>query len=408
MFMRKLTLFILVFTFAVSNLFAGGYQVRLQGQKQTGIGLIGTPFAFGASSIFYNPGSLSFMKEKYSFSAGVSPIFSNAIFRAKDSDYKAETNNPTSTPFYFYGAGKIIDDLSIGVGVYTPFGSSTTWDENWMGKYLIQDISLSAIFIQPTVSYKIGDKFGIGAGLNIVLGNVELAKVLPSPVNGKFNMDGKSTALGFNVGAFFKPTDKLSIGVDYRSKVNMKIENGDTKFTQIPSSLSETFPSTGNFNAELPLPANLDVGVAYQFSDKFLMALEVNMIFWSVYDSLIIDFKENNETLVDSRNPREYSNSFIPRLGAEYKFSDKFIARAGIYYDLTPTNADYFSPETVSLDQIAFTLGLSIMPAEGLSIDLSYLQLEGLESDKQYLPDNFGGTYKTRAFIPGIGVSYNF
>ena len=201
---------------------------------------------------------------------------------------------------------------------------------------------------------------------------------------------------------------KLNIGIDYRSKVNMKVENGDTKFTEIPSSMSEVFPATGNFDAELPLPANLDIGLAYQFSDKFTLAVEVNMIFWSVYDSLIIDFKENNETLVDSRNPREYSNSFIPRIGAEYKFSDVFIGRVGVYYDKTPTNADYFSPETVSLDQVAFTLGLSIMPVEGLSIDLSYLQLEGLESDKQYLPDNFKGTYTTRAFIPGIGVSYNF
>ena len=132
------------------------------------------------------------------------------------------------------------------------------------------------------------------------------------------------------------------------------------------------------------------------------------MIFWSVYDSLIIDFKENNETLVDSRNPRLYSNSFIPRIGAEYKFNKVFTGRVGVYYDQTPTNADYFSPETVSLNQVAFTLGLSIMPIEGLSIDLSYLQLEGLESDKQYMPDNFAGTYKTRAIIPGIGVSYNF
>ena len=406
--MRKITLLMLLIAMTTSTIYAGGYQVRLQGQKQTGIGLIGSPFAFGASSIFYNPGSLSFMKEKYSFSVGVSPIFSSAVFRAEGSDYKAETNNSTGTPFYFYGAGKVTEDLSIGLGVYTPFGNSTTWNSDWNGRKLIQEISLSAIFIQPTVSYKINDKFGIGAGLDIVLGSVDLTKELPTPVNGQVNLNGKSTAMGFNVGVFVKPTDKLSIGIDYRSKVNMKVENGDTKFTQIPSSMSETFPSTGNFDAELPLPANLDIGLAYQFSDKFTLALEVNMIFWSVYDSLIFDFKENNETLVDSRNPRKYSNSFIPRIGAEYKFNKVFTGRLGFYYDSTPTNADYFSPETVSLDQIAFTLGLSIMPIEGLSIDLSYLQLEGLESDKQYLPDNFKGTYTTRAFIPGIGVSYNF
>jgi len=408
MYMRNFTLLMLLVALTTSTIFAGGYQVRLQGQKQTGIGLIGTPFAYGGSSIFYNPGALSFMKEKVSLSAGVSTILSTAVFRSDGSDYKATSNNPTGTPFYFYAAGKVLDDLTIGVGVYTPFGSSTSWDADWNGRKLIQDISLQAIFIQPTVSYKIGDFVGLGAGLSIIMGSVDLTKELPTPVDGQVNLNGNTTAFGFNIGVLVKPIDKLSIGVDYRSKVNMKIENGDTKFTEIPSSMSQTFPATGNFDAELPLPANLDIGLSYQFSEKFLLALEVNMIFWSVYDSEISDFNENNETLVDSRNPREYSNSFIPRIGAEYKFSDVFTGRLGVYYDQTPTNADYFSPETVSLDQVAFTLGLSIMPTEGLSIDLSYLQLEGLESDKQYLPDNFKGTYKTRAFIPGIGVSYNF
>jgi len=408
MFMRKLTVLLLLIGFTAVSLFAGGYQVRLQGQKQTGIGLIGTPFAFGASSIFYNPGSLSFMQDKYSFSAGVSGIMSNAIFRANGSDYQAESNNPTGTPFYFYGAGMITDDLAVGLGVYTPFGSSTKWDENWIGKNLIQEISLQAIFIQPTVSYKINDKFGLGAGLNIVMGSVDLTKALPYPVNGQFNMEGNTTAMGFNVGAYIRPNDKLNIGIDYRSKVNMKIKDGATEFRYIPNSLTESFPASGNFSSELPLPANLDIGFSYQISDKFMLAAEINYVFWSAYDSLIIDFKVNNEQLADARNPREYSNSLIARLGGEYKISDKFIARAGVYYDPTPTNEDYFSPETVSLNQVAFTLGLSIMPTKGLSIDLSYLQLEGLEADKMYKPDNFSGTYASRAFIPGIGVSYSF
>lgn len=401
-------MFTLLFLFALQHIMAGGYQVRLQGQKQTGIGLIGTPFAYGASSIFYNPGSLSFMKDNYSFSGGVSPIFSNALFRSANSDYEARTSNPTGTPFYLYGAGKVVDDVAVGIGVYTPFGSSVQWDPDWEGRYLVQDIALQTIFIQPTVSYKISDNFGIGAGLSIATGSVELSRAVPAPVDGQFNMSGNTTALGFNVGVFLQPTEKLKIGVDYRSKMTMKIDDGDAKFTDIPQALAGSFPASGNFSAELPLPANLDAGIAWDISEKFTLAAEINYVFWSAYDSLIIDFKVNNELLADSRNPREYKNSLITRLGGEYRISDKFVARAGIYYDPTPTNEKYFTPETVSLNTLAFTFGLSIMPVKGLSIDLSYLQLNGLEDDRMYEPANFGGTYVARTFIPGIGVSYNF
>ena len=85
-----------------------------------------------------------------------------------------------------------------------------------------------------------------------------------------------------------------------------------------------------------------------------------------------------------------------------------FTFRAGAYYDPTPTNEDYFTPETVSLNTVALTFGLSIVAVEGLSIDLSYLQLFGLESDKAYTPDGFAGTYKSQSYIPGLGLSYNF
>ena len=56
--MKKFTLFVFLAAILGWSAFAGGYQVRLQGQKQTGMGLIGSPFALGASSIFYNPGGL--------------------------------------------------------------------------------------------------------------------------------------------------------------------------------------------------------------------------------------------------------------------------------------------------------------------------------------------------------------
>ena len=406
--MRKLSIALLLFTFAAFTAYAGGYQVRLQGQKQTGIGLIGTPFAFGASSIFYNPGSLSFMKDNMSFSAGVSGVMANAIYQANGSNYQATTANPTGTPFYFYGAGKVTEKLSVGVGVFTPYGNTLKWDDKWRGKYLIQEISLAAIFIQPTVAYKINDKLGIGVGLDIVMGSVDLTKALPNPIDGQFNMNGTTTEFGFNAGVYFKPNEKMNIGIDYRSEVKMKIEGGQTEFREVPTSLGSFFPSSGNFDAELPLPANLDIGFSYQVSEKLMLAIEMDYVFWSTYDSLIIDFKENNEKLADSRNPREYSNTMIWRLGGEYKINEKLIARGGVYYDPSPTNEKYFTPETVSLNTFAFSLGLSYMATEKLSIDISYLQLEGLQADKSYEPENFGGTYAARTFIPGFGVSYNF
>jgi long-chain fatty acid transport protein len=402
---NKLLLYLVLSVWAFPVL-GGGTQVRLQGQKQTGIGLIGTPFAWGASSIFYNPGSLALCDSTFSFAAGFSGIFSHQTFQKEGTDYQAWTDNPMGTPFYGYFSAKIKDQFAVGLGVYTPFGSTSKWDPEWAGRYLIQDVKLSAIFIQPTVAWQYKEKFGIGAGFVYAIGNVELNKALPYSDDSKTNLEGSANSFGFNVGVFYKPIEKLSIGVDYRSKVVMEVEEGDAAFT-VPAALSGNVPAENQFSAELPLPANLDFGLSYEISEKFLIAAEVNWVMWSTYESLDFEFTENGE-LLNSENPRNYNDSWITRLGGEYKVNDIFSVRAGVYYDPAPTNEEYFTPETVSLNTIAFTLGATITPVKGLDIELSYLELHGLESDMTYSPDNFSGTYKSATFIPGIGLHYRF
>jgi long-chain fatty acid transport protein len=404
--MKNKLVILLAFSLWSVALLGGGYQVRLQGQKQTGIGLIGTPFAYDASSIFYNPGSLAFYEGKFSISAGASGIFSNHTFQKDGTNYQAHTENPTGTPFFGYFSYKFKDKIAVGIGVYTPFGSSAKWSDDWAGRYLIQNIKLSAIYIQPTVAYNYKNKFGIGAGFVYAIGNVELNKALPYSPDSKVNLEGKANSFGFNVGIFVKPIEKLSIGVDYRSEISMELEGGDAYFT-VPASIGSLVPDTNSFDASLPLPANLDFGVSYEVSEKLTLAAEVNWIMWNTYDSLNFSFEKEADRL-NSQNPREYKDSWIPRIGAQYKMNDLFTFRAGVYYDPSPANEDYFTPETVSLNTIAFTLGATITPVKGLEIDLSYLELHGLEGERNYSPDNFAGTYKTMTFIPGIGLSYRF
>lgn len=403
--MRKFTILMLIIVFSAS-VFAGGYQVRLQGNKQTGIGLIGTPLVYGSSSIFYNPGSLSFMEKNWHFEVGANAIFATAAFQKANSDYQAETSNPIGTPFNVYAAGKINKLITIGVGVYTPYGSSAAWDSDWAGRLLVRDISLQAFFIQPTISFNIKDVVGIGAGFIYAVGTFELNKSLNYSGDASASLSGGSSDIGFNIGLFIKAGDRVTVGLDYRSEIIIKVTDGDAKFN-IPSSLESLIPTDNKFESDLPLPSNFDLGISVRVSDKVMLAFEMNWINWSVYDTLSFKFKEAGD-LLDSKNPRRYRDSFIPRIGIEWAISKKVIFRGGVYYDQTPSNEDYFSPETVSLNTLAYTLGLSIEPVEGLSIDLSFLNLFGLQESRTYLPDNFSGTYESITYIPGLGISYTF
>lgn len=404
--MRKTLLVLTCIGMMATTAMAGGYQVRLQGARQTGMGLIGTPMAFGSSSIFYNPGAMGFHDSRFDFTIGGSTILSRISYQAIGSDYTAKTDNPVSTPFFFYAQAKITEKLVAGVGVYTPYGSKSVWPDDWKGRYLIQNIGLQAIYIQPTISYKLTDWLGIGAGLVLVNGKVDLEKGVPYNEGSKATLSGTANSMGFNVGVFIKPCEKLAIGIDYRSHIDTEVEGGDAAFS-VPASLNTLIPASNKFNASLPLPANLDFGVSYKVNEKWTVAFELDYVFWGKYDTLNFTFEEAGDKL-NSVNPRLYSNRLIPRIGAEYTLNEKLQFRFGAYYDQTPTNQDYFNPETVSLNTLALSAGVTYKPLPNLRIDVSYLQLHGMESERSYLPANFSGKYRSFTAIPGLGITYSF
>jgi len=410
--MQRFILMIAILMASYNFTHAGGYEVSLHGQRQLGMGLIGTSLAFDASAAFNNPGALAMMPAQLSIVGGVNGIFASTAFRMEQpSMYEATTDNPLSTPFHFYAAGMLTDRLAAGIAVNTPYGNSLEWGEEWAGRFLIQEISLMAITIQPTLSYRLTDMLSVGAGFVYAYGAVDLKRALPvegPDGEGQLHIEGNTGNFGFNAGVQFAHPLGWSAGLSYRSKIDMDVENGDALFLNIPSSLAAEFPAINQVDVSLPLPANLDFGLSYQLTPDLLLGMALHYVFWSDYDELVFDFEENTGSLPDSYNTRDYSNTLIFRAGGEYRVNPNIYLRAGGYYDPTPVNSEYFSPETPSLDNLAFTGGVSFVPNRNLSIDGSVLYILGLEADMQYTPENFGGTYSSRIFIPGIGITYQF
>jgi long-chain fatty acid transport protein len=415
--MRKFTILLLLFITTAYSSIAGGYQVGLHSQRNIGMGLIGTSLSYDASALFYNPGGAPFIDSKFSFSGGMTFLMSRATYQSQDEAYQENIKHELNTPFYFYAAYKPIKDLSVGIAVNTPYGLNLAWPDNWEGRYLVQSVKFKAITIQPTIAYKFNDVIGIGAGLIISYGDVDLTKAVPvygtDTTDGTVNIQGSTVKYGFNVGIMIHPIKKLSIGIDYRSKIDMAVKDGDAKFT-VPASVASNFPDN-KVDVTLPLPANLDFGVSYQFNDKLMVGISLNYVFWSTYDSLIFNFKTvTSAVAAESASAKKYENRLITRIGAQYKINDMFTVRAGGYYDPTPVPSDYLDPMLPSSDEIGLTCGLSFYPVKGLSIDAAFEYLMGKERSGIASPNvspgehNFAGTYNTAIYMPGIGLTYNF
>lgn len=446
--MKKIVI-LLIDMLIASPCFGEGYQVNTLSTRQLGMAHTGTALKLGAESMNFNPGSMAFLDKTLDFSAGITAISPKASAELDGMQYRSKSS--INTPFYFYGAFSITNNIKGGLAFTTPYGSSINWGENWPGAILNQKISLKTYSFQPSISWRIIPRLGIGAGLMITWGEVDLNKGLVTAssmdyllqamgVSYQFNettpasvnLKGKSSVrLGVNAGIHYDINDWISIGVAFKSKITAKVKSGDASVTYANQLAQQMLESSvglinkANFAAQMPLPYVLSFGISAKPINKLTLAFDAQLTWWKDYDVLAIEFNDTQLKGLNQYLPKKYSNSWAFRLGTQISLTPRFDLRCGIYYDNTPVNKKYYNPETPGMDKISPCCGFSFRPLASLSIDFALSYIAGLKEKNasytyenliyKYIPSlgqptetTFTADYSAHALCASIGISYKF
>lgn len=420
---------------------AEGYQVNTLSARQNGMGHTGTALMLNSESMIFNPAGMAFMDKTVDFTGSFTAIFASG--RATYQGQHYDTDNTASTPLSANLGFSIFDNLKAGVSFYTPYGSNINWTENWPGAMLNQSCKLQTFTFQPTISWKITDRLSIGAGLMVTWGNVDLNKALVDPttvdallaqanMNYRFgttvpasvNLNGTaSTAVGFNIGAMYRITDKWTVGASYRSKMNMKVKAGTASVSfvnEIAKQLLENrlnILDQANFKAQMPCVAVLNIGASFKPVERLTLAADLQLSFWNAYKRLDIEFLSEQLQPYNQNLDKNYKNSLTYHLGAQYAVTPRLDLRAGLMIDTAPMRNDIYNPETPGMTKIEPSCGLSFRPVKNLSIDMSFLYVAGLGRDNASCTyknlvtgqnQTFTADYKVSAIIPSIGLGFNF
>ncbi len=422
---------------------AEGYQVNSLSTRQLGMGHSGIAMKLGAESQFFNPAGMAFMENQIALSASFNAIMPTVTAKIAGKEYTTDCD--PSTPFSVFGSFDIIDCLKAGISVYTPYGSSINWTDNWPGATLNQSVKLQAFTIQPTVAWKILPGLSVGAGLTITWGSVNLHKGLisgqelnamlgmlapglsyPTPdiTPASAHLQGNANiACGVNLGAMYDISNHVTFGINYRSKTMMKVKAGQTEVVfgtsdpTIQGILSSTLNGIAqtNFKAEMPLPATLGFGFSWHNS-KVIADLETQLTFWSAYKNLDIEF--DGAPQFNQHLPKHYHDSWLVRGGVEWHTTNRLDLRAGLMVDFSPVNKKYYNPETPGMTKVEPTIGLTFRPIPCLGINVAGMYVAGLGIDNATYPlydiesagaqGGFTADYCLHSWTASLGVSLNF
>ena len=119
--------------------YAGGFQLNTQSVRAMGIGGANTAWVFDPSINFYNPAGLTRLSG-LQFYGGVHYIIPSVSLQTAVYDNIDQTT-PNANPIHFYASYRVNDKIGIGFGVNNQFGSTSSFEDDWQGRYIIQNIS---------------------------------------------------------------------------------------------------------------------------------------------------------------------------------------------------------------------------------------------------------------------------
>ena len=408
---------ILITTALLAGVFsyAGGFRVSLQGVKQLAMAHT-SAHTEDASVAFFNPAGISFIPNKLSVAVGGFGAITEVEYQSLETLQSYKTENPLGTPLYAAIAYKVTNNVSVGLSVTTPFGTTVKWADDWTGREIVQKMELKSFYFQPMVSYKFNDWASIGVSYIYAKGMVDWDKAVTN-LGGTLNInDEKATGSGFGVGFYLKPSSNLDLSIAYRSPVIMKADNGVATFTGVPEAvltspqLNVGADGQDAFTAELPLVDEYIIGLTYRITPKWLVSADFNYHGWERYSKLTLDFEnaqvgnQADKTVLVS--PKNFKNAKTFRIGTQYMLTDKLAGRLGYYFDESPYEDNYFIPETPSFDASVVTAGLGYKFGKlgvDLAAALSFPEARKVNND--FL--SFRGQAKAKPMYLGLGFTYN-
>jgi long-chain fatty acid transport protein len=327
----------------------------------------------------------------------------------------SKTDFHPATPVALFAAyGTKIGDRGVGVGfgMGNPAGGNMFWEDDWQGRGRIIQVQrrFYGFYLNGGVEV-IPDMLRVGGG-GIYYYATQYLKQGIQPVPGAFaELETTGGGFSYELAAEFKPLRDLPLtfGIDYKHKGHTEQE-GEANFDVPASLLSETIQDQ-DVESSLTMPNILHVGLGFRPLKPLLLTAGWSFVRFKVYqeDRFVGSAGDPPLTIVV---PRNYSNGYGIRLGAEYEINRSWVVRGGFFRDISGLTTDTYSPTLPDSDSWIIAAGASywIRPSLAVNGGFYYADRDRIEATDTTVtnPDgSFPGVYKARAYIASVGITWH-
>ena len=390
---------------------------------------LGNAFAGGAAAaedactVWFNPAGMTRLDDKQfvigvhsiqpelEFTDAGSRIFTGAPLVGSDGGDAGES---ATVPNLYY-TQKIGTDMAWGIGINPPFGLTTEYTPDWIGRYHGIRSEITTVNINPAFAFRVSPQLSIGFGLDyqtidaeltqaVDLGSTCLALTLqgrvapgtctflglaPQLSDALAEVKADDDAFGWNLGFLWEPNPDFRIGFSYRSELSYDAEGTSriTTFTPGQGIFASTIGLTDSgAKAPVDVPEIISLSFFWQASTKWSLMGDASQTGWSSLPELRIEFDNGSP---DSVVTLGLDDSIKYTLGATYQGSPKWALRLGLALDETPVpNEELRTPRLPDDDRTWYTIGFDYNPSSKIGLSFAYgrIDIDEARIEKTALP----------------------
>jgi long-chain fatty acid transport protein len=308
---------------------------------------------------------------------------------------------PPVALFASYGTELGGHRAGFGFGMNVPAGGAVKWDEDWAGRGAIITVDRKVYAVYLAGGYELNTQLRFGASLVYYYGTEYLKQgVQPVPgAYGELSTKGGGLAWGLSMEIQPNPEVPFTIAVDYKHSGTMHM-TGDGHFS-VPPALQGSVQDQG-VTHDLLYPSVVDFAMAWQVSKPLLLTAGFT---WNEYSVYTDDTFYGSAGLVITV-PRDYSNGYTFRLGAEWAATEKLLVRAGVLRDISGLNPMTYSPSLPDSNTWGLSAGLGYKVTPAWTVSGTFF--DGI-MDPQTAPiggASIPGAYQSSVWIASLGVTW--
>lgn len=347
---------VLISAVYAGNVFANGFGLPDQDAFATARGEAFVATADNPSAVFYNPSGIAQL-DGDNFRGGVYGIYLDPTYNPPGGgDTYHSSDHFAEIPQFFYVHSLEKAPLSFGLGIYAPFGGNMDWPQDTGFRSVAISGSLEDITVNPVIAWKISPALSIGGGVMANYANLKTSQGLlgsQAPFVNFFNFHGDGWSVGWNIGALWKPSDKISIGATFRSSARVTL-NGQTHFEQQPL-IPDSHRSA---NMGFDFPRTVVAGISYRPTPKWNLEFDGNYTDWNSFDTFHLQQK-NPPPQLNPDIPVHFGwqGSWMYEFGVTRYFDNGWHVSGGYVFNENSVPDQYYTPLAADLDRHFFSLG---------------------------------------------------